>query len=81
MPQLWVCVLQKPLHHPQVIFQALQSREVQVAQIGPPFVHQACQQAECRLLRNIHQDHARHKRHALTIPDLQRQCIINPWAI
>ena len=46
--------------------------EEEGAQVGPTRAHEACEHAEGRLLRQVHQDDARHKGHALTVRHLQR---------
>ena len=44
--------------------------EEEGAQVGPSRAHEAREHAEGRLLRQIHQDDARHKGHALTVRHL-----------
>ena len=44
--------------------------EEEGAQVGASRAHEACEHAEGRLLRQVHQDDARHKRHALTVRHL-----------
>ena len=66
--------------------------EEEGAEIGPSRAHEARQHAEGRLLRQVHQDDARNKRHALTVGHLPKPpsrlectapsaCLIGPQSI